>query len=241
MYNIIDLFKACSTVNVHPLKKLSDELLFLQNAVNIVVGESKSGKTYTVIKSLADAGFEDKIIHVDFDRNGDEKLSQLGVETFHIRDANEFIRSLRLLKSKKHFDVSDSFRDKIFIIDSLQDLSTEDGIDSNKGALSAMHNVLLLAYTGATIVLIHHTTIDMSGKAKVKGNSSVITSKCDTTILFQKINNTKRTMTVLNTRAEDKIPSGTTIEYISDDQKQDQLITSKLKRQNGDVPTYKQK
>lgn len=241
MYNIMDLFEACSIVNVHPLKKLSDELLFLNNAVNLVVGESKSGKTYTVIKSLSDAGFKDKIIHVDFDRNGDEKLSLLGVETFHIRDANEFITSLKILKTKKGFDVSDSFRDKIFVIDSLQDLSTEDGIDSNRGALSAMHNVLLLAYTGATIVLIHHTTIDMSGNAKVKGNSSVITSKCDTTILFQKINNTKRTMTILNTRAEDKISSGTMISYTSDDQNPDQQITSQPKRQNGHVPTYKQK
>jgi predicted ATP-dependent serine protease len=240
MYNIIDLFKLCSTVDVHPLKKLSDKLLFLNNAINLVVGESKSGKTYTVIKSLSDAGFKDKIIHVDFDRNGDEKLSQLGIETFHIRDANEFITSLKILKSSNVFDISDSFRDKIFVIDSLQDLSTEDGIDSNKGALSAMQNVLLLAFTGATIVLIHHTTIDMSGKAKVKGNSSVITSKCDTTILFQRINNTKRTMTVLNTRAEDKIPSGTMISYMSDDQTSDQQMTSKP-RQNDHVLTYKQK
>jgi predicted ATP-dependent serine protease len=237
MHNIIDLFKLCSTVDVHPLKKLSDKLLFLNNAINLVVGESKSGKTYTVIKSLSDAGFKDKIIHVDFDRNGDEKLSQLGIETFHIRDANEFITSLKILKSSNVFDISDSFRDKIFIIDSLQDLSTEDGIDSNKGALSAMQNVLLLAFTGATIVLIHHTTIDMSGKAKVKGNSSVITSKCDTTILFQRINNTKRTMTVLNTRAEDKIPSGTMISYMSDDQTSDQQMTSKPKRQNSRVPS----
>jgi predicted ATP-dependent serine protease len=237
MYNIIDLFKLCSTVDVHPLKKLSDKLLFLNNAINLVVGESKSGKTYTVIKSLSDAGFKDKIIHVDFDRNGDEKLSQLGIETFHIRDANEFITSLKILKSSNVFDISDSFRDKIFVIDSLQDLSTEDGIDSNKGALSAMQNVLLLAFTGATIVLIHHTTIDMSGKAKVKGNSSVITSKCDTTILFQRINNTKRTMTVLNTRAEDKIPSGTMISYMSDDQTSDQQMTSKPKRQNSRVPS----
>jgi hypothetical protein len=236
----MDLFEACSIVNVHPLKKLSDELLFLINAVNLVVGESKSGKTYTVIKSLVDEGFKDKIIHVDFDRNGDETLSKLGVETYHIRDANEFITALKGLKSKANFDISDSFRDKIFVIDSLQDLSTEDGIDSNKGALSAMQNVLLLAFTGATIVLIHHTTIDMSGKAKVKGNSSVITSKCDTTILFQRINNTKRTMTVLNTRAEDKIPSGTMISYMSDDQTSDQQMTSKP-RQNDHVLTYKQK
>ena len=236
--NIIDLFKHCSVVDISPLKKMHEDLLFLNNAVNLVIGESKSGKTYTVIKSLVDVGFKDKIVHVDFDRNGDETLSQLDVETYHIRDANEFITSLKYLKDEKLFDISDSFRDKIFVIDSLQDLSTEDGIDSNKGALSAMHNVFSLAYTGATIVLIHHTTIDMNGKAKVNGNASVITSKCDTTILFEKISVDKRVMTVLSTRAEDKIPSGKRIEYTSSgNQNFNQQMTSNPKRQNSRVPS----
>jgi RecA-family ATPase len=147
-----------------------------------------------------------------------------------------FFSTLLKINSAEGFDSSDSLRDKIFVIDSLQDLGPEEGIDSNSGALSAMNKVDLLTFTGATIIIIHHTT-DANGKTKVKGNSSVITSKCDTTILFQKINNTKRTMTVLNTRAEDKIPSGTMISYTSDDQNQDQQITSKLKRQNSRVPS----
>lgn len=237
MYDILDLFKHCSIVNKSPLQKMHEDLLFLNNAVNLVIGESKSGKTYTIIKSLVDVGFNDKIIHVDFDRNSDETLSKLDVETYHIRDASEFVEDIKALKALKEFDISDKFKDKIFVIDSLQDLSTEDGIDSNKGALEAIKNVLLLAYTGATMIVIHHTTIDAAGKSKVKGNASVITSKCDTTILFQKISRDKRIMTVLNTRAEDKIPSGSTIEYISGNQNLNQPMTSKLKRQNSRVPS----
>ena len=240
MADIIDLFRACSESNITTFQKLGDNLLFLKNAKNLVFGESKSGKTYTVIKSLVDSGFKDNVIHLDFDRNADERLQNLGVESYHIKDVSLLFNILLQAMTAKDFDISNSLKDKIFIIDSLQDLSPQDGIDSNSGALSAMYKVDLLMFTGATIIIIHHATLDMYGKAKVKGNSAVITSKCDTTILFQKINNNRRTMTVLNTRAEDKIPSGTMIPYTSDDQTQDQQITSKP-RQNDRVPPYGQK
>jgi len=127
--------------------------------------------------------------------------------------------------------------DKILVIDSLQELAFTHGIDTNQGALQTIQFANVLKNTGATLIIIHHVTTDFNGKLKVKGNASVITSKCDTTILFQKINNAKRTMTVLNTRAEDKIPSGSTIEYVSDHQNQNQLITTKPKRSNSRVPS----
>jgi hypothetical protein len=237
MANIIDIFKMSSSSNITTLQKLGDDLLFLKNAKNLVYGESKSGKTYTAIKSLVDAGFKDQVVHIDFDRNADEKLQKLGVETYHMHDVNLFFNNLLNAQTFDWFDQSNSLKDKIFVIDSLQDLSPEEGIDSNSGALSAMYKVDMLLFTGATIIIIHHATLDMYGKAKIKGNAAVITSKCDTTILFQKINNNLRTMTVLNTRAEDKIPSGLTIDYVSNDQNQDQQITSKPKRQNSRVPS----
>lgn len=236
----MDIFKHCSISNISTLQKLGDDFLFLKNAKNLVVGESKSGKTYTVIKSLVDAGFKDQVVHVDFDRNADEKLQKLGVETYHIHDVHLFFNTLIQGLTMNEFDKSNSLNDKVFVIDSLQDLSPVEGIDSNSGALSAMYKIDLLTFTGATIIIIHHTTLDMHGKPKVKGNSSVITSKCDTTILFQKISNDTRKMTVLNTRSEDKIPSGTMISYTSDDQIQDAQITTKS-RQNSRVPSYSQK
>jgi hypothetical protein len=237
MANIIDIFRFSSSSNITTLQKLGDDLLFLKNAKNLIYGESKSGKTYTVIKALVDAGFKDQVVHVDFDRNADEKLRKLGVETYQIRDVNLLFNTLLQIQTLDGFDQSNSLKDKIFVIDSLQDLSPEEGIDSNSGALSAMYKVDMLLFTGATIIIIHHATIDTNGKSKVKGNSSVITSKCDTTILFEKINNNHRIMKVINTRAEDKIPSGKEIPYISDSQNPDQPMTSKPKRQNSRVPS----
>jgi predicted ATP-dependent serine protease len=236
MANIIDVFEYCSVSNLSTLQKLGDGLLFLKNAKNLVYGESKCGKTYTILKSLVDAGLKDQVVHVDFDRNADEKLQKLGVETYHIHDVNLFYNTLLQMKTVDEFDKSNSLNDKIFVIDSLQDLSPEEGIDSNSGALSAMYKVDLLTFTGATIIIIHHAT-DVYGKVKVKGNSLVITSKCDTTISFEKDSKTNiRTMKVINTRAEDKIPSGSKIDYVSNDQNQDQQITSKPKRLNDRVP-----
>jgi hypothetical protein len=232
---ILEAFKKSSFDITTTLQPLHTDLLFLKDAISLVVGESKAGKTYTTIKSLVDCGFKDQIIHLDFDRNSDQKLKELDVRTYHIKSAKELY--LELSKSANNKTFENSLHDKILVIDSLQDLAYEFGLDANQGALSTIGYATVLKATGATLIIIHHVTMDSNGKPKVKGNASVITAKCDTTILFQKINNTKRTMTVLNTRTEDKIPSGTMISYTSDDQNQDQQITSKPKRQNSRVPS----
>ena len=231
---ILEAFEKSSYEINSSLQPLHDDLLFLKDGINLVVGESKAGKTYTTIKSLVDHGFKDQIIHLDFDRNSDQKLKELDVRTYHIGNAKTLYEELSKTDKEKKF--ANSLPNKILVIDSLQDLAFEHGIDTNQGALLTIKFANVLKVTGATLIIVHHVTTDFNGKLKVKGNASVITSKCDTTILFQKINNTKRTMTVLNTRAEDKIPSGRMISYTSDDQNQDQQITSKPKQKNDRVP-----
>lgn len=208
---IYDVFNKHAICIDSSLEQLHEDLLFLKDGINLVVGESKSGKTYTTIKSLVDAGLKDYTIHVDFDRNADSKLSELGVVTYHIDDVSKLLTGLDELGE----GLNDSLKGKILVIDSLQDLSLEDGLDSNHGSLQTMKRVLGFKDTGATIILIHHITLIGDDKPKIKGNSSVITSKCDTTISFTKTSNTQRSMKVLNTRAEDKIPSGTSKTYTS--------------------------
>ena len=202
------------------LEPLHEKLLFLRDAVNLVIGESKSGKTFTTCKSLVDHGFQDKIIHIDFDRNSDDKLRRLGVKTYHISDAEQLINDLRSTEIKNELIGS------ILVIDSLQDLSFPDGIDNNKSALDTMNNVLRFRDTGATVIVIHHTTTDKDGNFKVKGNATTITSKCDTTISFQRKDDL-RTFKVVNTRAEDKIASGSTLTYNKDQRSKVPMTTGK--------------
>lgn len=206
--NIFDIFDKFNEELTTELEPLHEELPFLKDGINLLMGESKAGKTYTTIKSLVDNGFKESVIHIDFDRNSDSKLKELGVITYHISETESFIKELDTLDEK----IKDSLKDKIVVLDSLQDLSYEDGLDSNYGALNTMNKVLFLKQTGATLIVIHHITLD-NNKPKIKGNASVITSKADTTISFTKINNSYRTMRVENTRAEDKIPSGTEKEF----------------------------
>lgn len=209
---IIEIFKKHSVDVSSMLEVLHANLPFLKDGINLVIGESKAGKTYTTIKSLVDNGFKDYVIHLDFDRNADGKLKELGVETYHINDVSEFTKEL----SDNFNKLENSLLGKIVVIDSLQDLSLDNGIDSNQGALATMNKVQGFKYTGATIIVIHHVTLENNGSPKVKGNSSVITSKADTTISFVKDDLkglVKRTMTVLNTRAEDKIPSKKTFTF----------------------------
>jgi len=215
---VLDIFAKHSVSTNSILEPMHKDLLFLRNAINLIIGESKSGKTYTTIKALVDAGFKEEVIHLDFDRNMDEKLKKLGVKTYPIGDVTELMKEL----STNHTSIIDNLVGKILVIDSLQDLSLEDGLDSNNGALKTINKVLGFKSTGATIIVIHHTTvIDDGKKLKVKGNATTITSKCDTTIGFVKVDNSTRYMQVVNTRAEDKISSGTNVEYISEDLKQE--------------------
>lgn len=234
MKNLIDLLKESSAEYIQSLESMSSQLLFLKFGTNLVFGETKSGKTYTVIKSLIDAGFKDQIVHVDFDNNRDKTLRNLGIETYHIRDKITLFNNFITANNENSFDHSNSLKEKILVIDSLQDLSTKNGIDTNAGALEAFQLIDIFSSTGATIILIHHATADMNGKLKVKGNSSVIMSKCDTTILFQKISNDKRVMTVLNTRSEDQIPSGSKKEYYTNTNVEEKSIS--VKRNNSRVP-----
>lgn len=201
---IYDIFEKYNVAIESTLEPLHETLLFLKDGINLIIGESKAGKTYTTINQLVQCGFKEAIIHLDFDRNSDARLKALDVTTYHINEVDEFILALKELGEA----CFDSLSDKILIIDSLQDLSLEDGLDNNSAALKTMRRVQGFKDTGATIIVIHHITLDNNGQPKVKGNASVITSKCDTTISFIKEDSTIRTMKVLNTRAEDKIPSG---------------------------------
>ena len=204
--DIRDILSECSIDIESNLDKLHDDLLLLKHGFNLVIGESKSGKTYTTIKSLVDAGFKNDIIHVDFDRNANSKLESLGVRTHHINNASELFSKLNTYKKFAELE------DKIFVIDSLQDLGLEDGIDTNSAALATMNRVAKFGDTGATLVIIHHVTKQDDGSQKIKGNATTISSKADTTILFTRRGNT-RTMEVKNTRAEDKIATGTKLTY----------------------------
>lgn len=200
---VYDVFNEYHTHIESQLEILHESLPFLKDGINLIIGESKAGKTYSTIKCLVDCGFKEQIIHIDFDRNADSRLKQLDVQTYHINNVEGFINSLNELGEQ----LLNELKDKILIIDSLQDLSLGDGVDSNSGALNTMKRVQGFKDTGATIIVIHHVTLDADDKPKVKGNASVITSKSDTTISFVKKDSTTRTMKVLNTRAEDKIPS----------------------------------
>lgn len=201
---IYDIFEKYNVAINSTLEPLHEQLLFLKDGINLIIGESKAGKTYTTINQLVECGFKEAIIHLDFDRNSDAKLKELDVKTYHINEVDEFIYAFKDLGAA----CFGSLNDKILVIDSLQDLSLSDGLDTNSAALQTMKRVQGFKDTGATVIVIHHITLDASGQPKVKGNASVITSKCDTTISFIKKDQTTRTMTVLNTRAEDKIPSG---------------------------------
>lgn len=204
--NIIKILEECSSEIVSNLDILHQDLLFLKHGFNLVIGESKSGKTFTTIKSLVDASLKDEVIHIDFDRNADEKLKDLGVRTYHINDAKQLFDKL------KQLDKIGNLNDKILVIDSLQDLGLDEGIDTNSAALNTMNRVKIFGETGATIIVIHHITLKEDGEAKIKGNATTISSKADTTLLFSRIDNI-RTMKVQNTRAEDKISTGTELKY----------------------------
>ena len=204
--DIRSIFTECSVDVESNLERLHTDLLFLKHGYNLIIGESKAGKTYTTIKSLVDAGFKDDVIHVDFDRNADKKLESLGVDTYHISDTKLLFTKLEQQNSLLQL------KDKIIIIDSLQDIALEDGLDDNKGALKTMQRLEQFGSIGATLIVIHHITID-DQKPKIKGNASVISSKVDTTLLFTKINLLQREIKVLSTRAEDVIPSGTCISF----------------------------
>lgn len=203
---IYEIFEAHHTEINTTLVQLHKELPYLKDAINLVIGESKSGKTFTTIQSLVNNGLKDSVIHLDFDRNSDSKLRELGVKTYHINDVDKLLKSI---SKPPRDELVGSLVGKILVIDSLQDLSLSDGLDSNSGALLTMGRVQGFKDTGATIIVIHHVTLDIDGNPKVKGNASVITSKSDTTISFIKEKPTQRLMKVLNTRAEDKIASGT--------------------------------
>jgi len=220
---IYDLFDKYNVAINSTLEPLHEKLLFLKDGINLMIGDSKAGKTYTAIKQLVDCGFKEAIIHLDFDRNSDSKLKELDVLTYHINDVDSFVEKLSDLKE----DLLDSLKDKILIIDSLQDLSLGDGVDSNQGALQTMQRVQGFKDLGATIIVIHHVTLIGDGIPKVKGNASVITSKCDTTISFIKDGSSKRIMKVLNTRAEDKIPSDSSITITEESIEQEELVIEK--------------
>ena len=225
---IYDIFDQYNVAIESTLEPLHTELLFLKDGINLIIGESKAGKTYTTINQLVQCGYKEAVIHLDFDRNSDARLKALDVTTYHINEVDEFIRALKELGEA----CFDSLSDKILVIDSLQDLSLEDGLDTNSAALKTMKRVQGFKDTGATIIVIHHITLDTSGHPKVKGNASVITSKCDTTISFIKEDATKRTMKVLNTRAEDKIPSGRGITITEESilQEESEPLTVKKRR-----------
>lgn len=213
-YLIQLLEEFCVEVNSN-LEILHNELLFLKNAVNLVIGDSKAGKTFTTIKSLVDCGFKNSIIHIDFDRNADIKLQELGVKTFHIGDNQGMLEKLSQAQDNL---ILNSHDDQIIVIDSLQDLASNNGYDTNSGALEMMNRVLKFKDTGATIIVIHHVTITdvKTGDFKIKGNSTTITSKCDTAIAFTRQGDT-RVMEVLKTRAEDKIASGSKLIFLKTD------------------------
>lgn len=220
---VLAVFSRFHTEINSTLQQLHSNLPFLRDGINLLIGESKAGKTYSTIMSLIQCGFKEQVIHLDFDRNSDNKLKEIGVATYHINDTLAFLNAITALGEKS----INSLKSKIIVIDSLQDLSLEDGVDSNSGALRTMKRIQGFKDTGATVIVIHHTTLDTDKQQKVKGNASVITSKADTTITFTKIDNQKRTMTILNSRAEDKIPSGTA--YGITTQNNDFIISLKSK------------
>jgi len=91
---MLEAFEKSSYEINYILQRLHDDLLFLRNGINLLVGESKAGKTYTTIKSLVDHGLKDQIIHLDFDRNSDQRLRELDVTTYHISNAETLLREL---------------------------------------------------------------------------------------------------------------------------------------------------
>jgi len=229
---IYDIFDTYNVEINSTLEPLHEKLLFLKDGINLIIGESKAGKTYATINQLVLCGFKEAIIHLDFDRNSDAKLRALGVTTYHINEVDAFIDAFKDLGEA----CFDSLKDKILVIDSLQDLSMQVGLDTNSAALQTMKRVQGFKDTGATVIVIHHITLDASGQPKVKGNASVITSKCDTTISFIKEDQTTRTMKVLNTRAEDKIPSGTGITITEESIVQEELEPTSVKKRKVRVP-----
>jgi len=205
--NMLEVLAECSIQIDSNLELLHKDLLFLNHGFNLLIGESKSGKTYTTIKSLIDAGLKEKLIHIDFDRNKDKKLEELGVQTYHIYDTEALFQKLERYKKYQKME------DMILIVDSLQDIGGINGIDTNSAALEAMKRVAKFGDTGATLIVIHHVTLEGENKLpKIKGNASTISSKTDINLMLMKDGN-RRTMEVMYSRAEDIIPSGSQIIY----------------------------
>jgi hypothetical protein len=205
--DILEVLAECSINLDRNLELLHKDLLFLKHGFNLVIGESKTGKTYTTIKSLIDVGLIEQLIHIDFDRNRDKKLEELGVKTYHIQNAEELFKKLEQYRKYKKMD------DMILIVDSLQDLGGDTGIDTNSAALEAMKRVAKFGDTEATLIVVHHVTLEGEHKRpKIKGNASTISSKTDINLMLMKDGN-RRTMEVMYSRAEDIIPSGSQIIY----------------------------
>lgn len=180
---IEDLLAMSTDYYKKPLKaEVIEGTPFYKNVLNLVYGLSKSGKSFSIAKVLAEAGLTAKdVIWLDKDYNVNETLLSYLRNFTHINYNVEEFEEM-LLEVNGH--------GKILIFDSLKDFLHDADIDSNTGSQEAMEYVRKFLKTGFTVIVIAHATLQKSSTAlkpkatmKIKGNEETIKSKSD--IVFQ--------------------------------------------------------
>jgi len=151
---------------------------FFTGALNLVAGRAKSGKTYSTLQALYEAGiYKDptkRVIWLDKDYNVSIPLYE-GLECFN-SDVDE---AFELLCKADLTNI-------IVVVDSLKDFVGN--LDSNEQSQEAMEHIRRLVKKNATVILIAHTTLQRdNGKVigeKLQGNEQTIKSKCDAVFNF---------------------------------------------------------
>jgi len=153
-----DLLELSTDYYKKPLKAEAIEgTPFYRNVLNLVYGLSKSGKSFSIAKVLAEAGLTGKdVIWLDKDYNVNEALLSYLRNFTHINYNVEEFEEM-LLEVNGH--------GKILIFDSLKDFLHDADIDSNAGSQEAMEYVRKFLKAGFTVIVIAHATLQKSSTA----------------------------------------------------------------------------
>lgn len=156
---------------------------FYNGGLHVVHGLSKSGKTYFVLKTLNYAK-NVRTIWIDGDNN-DKKMINRFENIIHLAPINpdSYLN--------KWLNVSIDYKDIVFVIDSLKDFKNNQDLDTNDGMDIILKRFKKLTKLGATVIVIHHSTIkyNLGGKPngiKIKGNEEALYSNSDMTYLYER-------------------------------------------------------
>lgn len=165
------------------LQPIESTKFFFHGGLHVIHGLSKAGKTYFTLEML----------------NGVKNMQVIWIDG----DANDLALTTKFKNIKHLAPLSpDTYLDKflnvkidyskvIFVIDSLKDFKNGEELDSNNGMDTIIKRFKQLSKMGATVIVIHHSTLkrgvkDKPNEIKIKGNEEAIYSNSDITYLYKR-------------------------------------------------------